>query len=188
MRKNLGPKTYFLPLPVLLISTYDNDGIPNIMNAAWGGIHDTNQVHLCLTASHKTSLNIKNKGCFTLAFCDAKHVAEGDYLGIESGNKVKDKVKKSGLKIEKSEFVDAPIISELPISLDCKISKSHEENDTLYIVADIINVSVNENVLDEKGKIDSSKLHIISFNPVDNTYVELGNTVGKAFFDGLKLR
>lgn len=188
MRKNFGPKTYFFPLPVLLIGTYNEDGTPNLMNAAWGGIHDTNQVHLCLDASHKTSINVKRVNEFTIGFADKDHVVAADYVGIESGTKVKDKMQKSGFKMEKSEFVNAPMVTDLPISLDCKIVKCEEENNTLYIVADIVNVSVDDKVLDDKGKIDVSKLHIICFNPVDNSYQEMGEKVGSAFKDGLKLR
>lgn len=188
MRKNFGPKTYFFPLPVLLIGTYNEDGSANAMNAAWGGVYDTNQIMLCLDASHKTSANVKERGAFSIAFADKKHVVEADYLGIDSGNKVVNKLEKANLKTEKSEFVDAPILVDFPVNLDCKVKEIKEENDTLYVVSDILNVSCKEEYLDEQGKIDISKIGFISFNPVKNEYVEVNGKVGNAFKDGLKLR
>lgn len=186
MRKNFGKKTYFYPLPVLIIGTYDENGKPNAMNAAWGGIYDTNQVIICLSTDHKTTSNIELKKEFTVSFADAKHVVEADYVGIESGNDV-DKIEKAKLHVLKSEYVDAPLFEEFPMSLECKIYKISESDGTTWVVGDIINVSVDERVLTD-GKIDLKKLQPITYDPVNHTYLELGNKVGNAFKDGLKLK
>ena len=188
MRRNLGIKNYFMPLPVLLISTYDEEGKADCMNAAWGGVHDTNQVHLCLDLSHKTSKNILLKKEFTLAFADKKHVVEADYLGVVSGNKVDNKLEIANLKYEKSEFVDAPVLLDFPLSFDCKVTKLDQDPNTLFIVADIVNTSVDEKYLNKDGKIDFSKLDIILFNTLNATYHTIGEKVGNAFKDGLKLK
>lgn len=188
MRKDFGPKTWFFPLPVLLIGTYNEDGSPNLMNAAWGGIYDTNQVSICLDATHKTSINVKRLKEFSVTFADTEHMVEADYVGIVSGNKEPNKVEKLHLNISKSKIVNAPILEDFPMSLECKIAKMHEENNTLYLVADILNVSCPDNYLNSEGKFDTSKAHFISFNPVNNSYEELGSKVGNAFRDGLKLK
>lgn len=186
MRKNLGKQTYFFPLPVLIIGTYDEEGKANAMNAAWGGIHDTDEVYLCLSTDHKTTDNIKLKQEFTIAFADKGHVVEADYVGIFSGTKV-DKVKKANLHAIKSEFVDAPIFEEFPVSLDCKVKSLHDDGQTTMVVASILNVSAKEEVMNN-GKIDVTKLHIISYEPVTHGYLEMGEKVGQAFKDGLKLK
>ena len=184
MRKNFGKKTWFYPLPVLIIGTYDANGTPNAMNAAWGVIHDYGQVEINL-AEHRTTENMRITGAFTVAFADAKHVVEADYVGIVSGNEVPDKVEIAGLHTEKSKFVDAPIITEFPMSLECRVL---EITDEMKVIGEIVNVSADESVLDDNGEIDTEKLHIITFDPVHNTYVELGKKVGSAFKDGLKLK
>lgn len=186
MRKNFGKKTYFYPLPVLIIGTYDNEGKANAMNAAWGGIYDTNQIYLCLSSNHKTTKNIHLKNEFTISFADAKHVVEADYVGIKSGNKV-DKITKANLNPIKSEFVDAPYFKEFPISLDCKVNKMEDDGQTAYVIADIVNVSADESIL-TNNKIDLDKVDFITFDPVNNKYVKLGTSVGNAFKDGLKIK
>ncbi|MCH5180776.1 MAG: flavin reductase family protein [Erysipelotrichales bacterium] len=186
MRKNFGKQTYFYPLPVLIIGSYDKDNKPNAMNAAWGGIYDTNQVIICLSTDHKTTDNIKLKNEFTVSFADSMHVVEADYVGIASGND-EDKIKKANLHVIKSEFVDAPYFEEFLMTLECRVNKITEDDGTTWVVGDIINVNADESVLTD-GKIDLSKLRIISYDPVHHTYVELGNKVGHAFKDGLKLK
>lgn len=187
MRKNFGKKTYFYPLPVLIIGTYDKDGNPDAMNAAWGGIHDTDEIFICLSSDHKTTKNIHLKQEFTVSFADAKHVVEADYVGMVSANKVVDKVAKAKLHPQKSEFVDAPYFEEFPMSLDCKVKRLDDDGTTTYLVADIINVAVDEKYLNN-GKIETSKLELIAFDSVEGTYIKLGEKVGKAFKDGLKLK
>lgn len=183
MRKNFGQKTWFYPLPVLIIGTYDENGIPNAMNAAWGGIWDYNQIYISLSP-HKTTKNIEQKKAFTVSFADASHVIESDYVGIVSGNKVPNKLEIAGLHTSRSKFVDAPIIEEFPLTLECELV----QNDNGTIIGQIVNVSADESVLDGDGNINPAKLHIITFDPVKNTYIELGEVVGNAFRDGLKLK
>ena len=183
MRKNFGAKTYLYPLPVLIVAAYDENGTPNAMNAAWGGISDDNQVALCLSAGHKTTKNILAKGAFTVSMADAAHVVECDYLGVVSGNKEPNKLAKAGLHAVKSEFVDAPVIEELPMTLECKLIKVTQEG---LILGEIVNVSADESILDNSGKIDPAKLRPITFDPLKNKYIELGEVGDNAFRDGRK--
>lgn len=185
MRTNFGSNPWFFPLPVLMIGTYDKNGNPDAMNAAWGGLYDRDKVELCLSAGHKTTANIKAKGAFTVSFADAAHVVEADYVGLVSANDTPDKLAKAGLHVSKSEFVDAPLIDEFPVALECRLLKVTEEGN---IIGQIINVSADQRVLGEDGKIDAAKLQAISFDPCANTYVKMGEVVGKAFQDGAKLK
>ncbi len=185
MRKDFGSKPWVYPLPVLIIGTYDENGKANAMNAAWGGMYDTDQVILCLSAGHKTTKNILAKGAFTVSFADAAHVVEADYVGIVSANEEPDKLAKAGFHTTKSSHVDAPLIVELPVALECSYLKSTEDGN---IIGKIVNVSADESVLDAGGKIDPAKLRPISFDPVNNAYLVLGEKVGNAFSDGAKLR
>ena len=126
MRKNFGVKTWLYPMPVFIVAAYDKDGIPNAMNAAWGGIHTDDMIGICLADDHKTTKNILESKAFTVNIADAKHVVEADYVGIASGNKEPDKMAKAGFSTTKSEFVNAPIINELPMSVECKLLKFNE--------------------------------------------------------------
>lgn len=185
MRKNFGKKTWFYPLPVLIIGSYDENGKANVMNVAWGGIYDSDKVVLCLSADHKTTQNIKERGAFTVSFADAAHVKEADYVGLVSAKEVEDKLKKAGFHTTKSEFVDAPLIEELPITLECKLIKVNEDGN---IIGEIVNVNVDESVLGVDGKIDTEKLQVISFDPIQSTYRKIGEKVGNAFSDGAELK
>lgn len=185
MRKNFGVKPWMYPMPVLIIGTYDAEGIPDAMNAAWGGIYEDNQVVLCLSENHKTTKNIREKGAFTVSFADAEHVAEADYVGLVSGNNVTDKLARAGLHTSRSEFVDAPLIDEFPMALECRLVKFNEDGNVL---GEIVNVSADERILNEKGKVDPAKLQPITFDPVNNVYLKLGEKAGNAFKDGAKLR
>ena len=184
MRKNFGAKTYMYPLPVLIIGTYNEDGTPDAMNAAWGGISDYNQVALRLSESHKTTKNSLKRKAFTVSMADAAHVAECDYVGIVSGNSVPDKFSRAGFHAVKSEYVDAPVIEELPMTLECKLVKVNEDG---LIIGEIVNVSADENILTD-GKIDPSKFTPITFDPVNNVYLKLGEGCGKAFGEGKKIK
>ena len=185
MRKNFKANPWFYPLPVLIIGTYDENGNADAMNAAWGGLYDSDLVELCLSESHKTTKNIKSKGAFTVSFADADNVAASDYVGIVSGNNTPDKMKKSDFTVTKSEFVDAPVINELPLALECEFVKTTSEGN---IIGRIVNISADEKILDENGKPDLDKFRPISYEPVHNTYRVLGEVVGKAFSDGAKLK
>ncbi|MCI6366622.1 MAG: flavin reductase [Spirochaetia bacterium] len=185
MKINFGTQTFMYPMPVLIIASYGSDGTPDAMNAAWGGIHDTNQIGICLSPEHKTVKNILDRKAFSVSMADAAHVAACDYVGIVSGNKEPAKVQKAGFTVTKSEIVDAPVINELPMALECKLV-SYDENSG-YMVADIVNVCADESVLTD-GKIDPSKLNPITYDPVNHTYIKLGEVVGHAFQDGKSLK
>lgn len=185
MKTNFGKQTFMYPMPVLIIATYDENGNADAMNAAWGGIHDTNQIGICIDPSHKTAKNLLLKKAFTVSMADASHVAECDYLGIVSGNSEPDKIKKAGFTVSKSEFVDAPVINELPMCIECEIV-SYDEN-AGCMVGNIINVSGDESILTD-GKIDPAKLNPITYDPVNHNYIKLGEVVGKAFSDGKKIK
>ena len=186
MRKNFGAKPYTYPQPVLIIAAYDENGTPDAMNAAWGGISDDTQISMCLSAGHKTVKNIQARKAFTVSMADAAHVVACDYVGIVSGNKVPDKFGKAGFHATKSEFVDAPLIDELPMTLECTLVSYDPE--TCRLVGEIVNVSADERILDENGKIDPAKLEPITFDPVNNAYLKLGEKVGNAFKDGMQLK
>lgn len=184
MRKNFGKKTWFYPLPVLIIGSYDENGKADAMNAAWGGIYDSDKVVLCLSENHKTTQNIKKRGAFTVSFADTAHVVEADYVGLVSANEVEDKLERVGFHTTKSEFVDAPLIDELPMTLECKLIKVNEDGN---IIGEIVNVNADDSVLGEDGMIDATKLQAISYDPIHNTYVKMGEKVGNAFSDGANL-
>lgn len=185
MRKNFGAETWLYPMPVLIVGTYDENGNPNAMNAAWGGIYDTNQVMLCLSEGHKTTKNIKKTGAFTVSMATAKTVIPCDYVGIASGNSVTDKMEKAGFHTVKSEFVNAPVIEELPMCVECRLVKFNEDG---ICIGEIVNVSADESVLDGNGVIDASLLAPIAYDSVTHAYRVLGDVVGQAFSDGKKIK
>lgn len=186
MRKDFGSKPYLYPQPVLMIASYDQEGTPDVMNAAWGGISDDNQISMCLSAGHKTVKNILERKAFTVSMADAAHVKECDYLGIVSANQVPDKVARAGFHTTKSSYVDAPIIDELAMALECKLISYDPES--CRMVGEIVNVSIDESVLTEDGKVDVSKLNPITFDPINSAYLKLGEKAGNAFSDGKSLK
>ena len=183
-RKNFGAKPYSYPQPVWIIATYDENGVPNAMNAAWGGISDAKEVSICLTPSHKTCKNFMQTGAFTISMADAAHVVACDYVGIDSGIKTPDKFEKAGFTATKSEFVNAPIINELAVCLECKV-KSYNKK-TCLLKGEIVNVSVDESAL-VNGKVSLNKVAPICFDPFNNTYHVIGKKVGKAWGSGKEL-
>lgn len=186
MRKNFGAKPWTYPQPVFIIASYDEAGMPDAMNAAWGGISEDTQLSMCLSAGHKTVKNILARGAFTVSMADAAHVAACDYVGVVSANNVPDKLAKAGLHTTKSAFVDAPLIDELPMAVECKLISYDPES--CRMVGEIVNVCAEESILDEQGRIDPDKLQPIVFDPVHNAYRKLGEKVGNAFRDGLQLK
>lgn len=186
MRKNLSAKAYVYPLPVLIIGTYDENGTPDAMNAAWGTVCDTAQVSICLSASHKTVKNLLKTKAFTVSMADVKNVLPADYVGVISANKVPDKIEKAGWHVVKSEYVNAPIIEELPLCLECKLV-SYDKN-TEICIGEVVNVSVDESILDANGKVDLTKFKPICYDCDTHGYYALGEKVGQAFSDGLKLK
>ena len=185
MRKNFGPKTACYPMPVYIIATYNADGTPNAMNAAWGGISEEKEISICVDSGHKTADNLIARGAFTVSMATAKYMAACDYVGIVSGNKEPDKFAKAGFHATKSEFVDAPLIDELPMALECKVMSYDPE--TCRLVGEIVNVCADESVLTD-GKVDVSKLQPITYDPMNHHYLVLGEKVGNAFHDGKALK
>lgn len=186
MRKNLKPKAYIYPMPVLIVGTYDENGVPNAMNAAWGTVCDTAQVTICLSATHKTVKNLLKTKAFTVAIADSKNIVEADFVGIVSGNKEPNKLEKTGWTITKSEFVNAPIFQELPLVLECELLSYDTESE--MCVGNVVNVSVDDSILNEKGKIDLAKFKPVCYDCDGHGYYELGEKIGNAFCSGKKLK
>ena len=186
MRKNFGQKTWLYPMPVLIVGTYDENGTPNAMNAAWGGIYDTNLVMVCLADDHKTTENIKKTSSFTISFATSGTVIPCDYVGIVSANDVPNKLEKTGWHVTKSEFVDAPVFEELPMILECKMLSYDKKTEIL--TAQIVNICVDESILNEKGKIDLDKFQPIAYDSANHDYRVIGEKVGNAFKDGKLLK
>lgn len=186
MRKNFGAKPLCYPQPVFIIATYDENGNPDAMNAAWGGISESNEISICCGANHKTTANLLARKAFTISMATAEQVVESDYVGIVSANSVPNKLEVCGWHCTKSELVDAPLIDELPVALECKLTSYDPES--CRLVGEIVNVSADESVLDENGSVDLNKFHPIVFDPFNHSYVKLGEKVGNAFSDGKKIK
>ena len=186
MRKNFGAKPCCYPMPVYIIGTYGADGTPNAMNAAWGGISEETEISICISADHKTTENILDRKAFTVSMATAQTMVACDYVGIVSGNQVPDKFARAGFTAVKSEFVDAPLIEQLPMALECKLISYDPE--TCRLVGEIVNVSADESILGEDGKVDPKKLRPITYDPFSHSYLELGEKVGTAFRDGAALK
>jgi len=185
MRKDFGKKPWIYPQPVLMVATYDDHGDPDIMAAAWGGVGDDTQIFLCLAKEHKTTENLLKTKAFTVSVATEDYIAACDYLGIFSGNDVPDKVAKSGLHVHKSECVNAPVIDELPLCLECTLISY--EPDHCHLFGEIVNVSADESVLTGDA-IDIAKLKPLIFDICADAYYGVGAMVGKAYSDGLKLK
>jgi len=186
MRKNFGAKAMCYPMPVFIIGTYNADGTPNAMNAAWGGISEEEEITICVDSSHRTAENLAVRKAFTVSMATAGAVAACDYVGIVSGNKEPDKFVKAGFHATKSEFVDAPLIDELPMALECEVLSY--DADTCRLVGRIVNVCADEAILGDNGKVDVTKLQPITYDPMNHHYLVLGETVGQAFHDGMALK
>lgn len=186
MRKNFGPKALCYPMPVFIIGTYNADGSPNAMNAAWGGISEENEISICVDSAHKTAENVVARKAFTVSMATAAQLVACDYVGIVSGNTVPDKFAKAGFHAIPSAFVDAPLIEELPMALECELISYDAE--TCRLVGRVVNVCAEESVLGEDGKVDVAKLQPITFDPMQHQYLVLGEKVGHAFRDGIALK
>ncbi len=186
MRKNFGAKPFLYPQPVMVIASYGKDGTPDAMNAAWGGIAGGDKIFLCLSSNHKTVENILERKAFTVSVADEAHLVEADYVGLVSGNEVPDKLERSGFHVTRSEFVDAPVIDELPLVLECRLL-SYDPN-THFMAGEIVNAGADEAILDDSGMIDPAKLKPLTFDPANGTYWSLGEKMGKAFSDGSQLK
>ena len=187
MRKKLNITEGIFPMPVLMIATYNEDGSVNVMNAAWGTMQERNHVALNLTETHKTVKNIKARGAFTVSIADAAHVLEADYLGVVSGNSVTNKFENSGLTASKAEMVDAPVINEFPLCLECEFVEYQNGKYGCGVIGKVVNVTADESVM-VGDKIEMSRVNAIAFDPYTHGYYKVTERVGNAFKDGLQLK
>ena len=187
MRKKLKLTEGIYPMPVLMVATYNDDGSVNVMNAAWGTMQERGTVALNLTESHKTVSNIKARGAFTDSIADAAHVTEADYFGVVSGNDEPHKFEKSGLTAERAETVDAPVILEFPLCLECEFVEYQDNAYGVGVIGKVVNITADESVM-AGDKVDISLVNAIAFDPYTHGYYKVSERVGEAFRDGLKLK
>lgn len=187
MRKKLKITEGIFPMPVLMVATYNDDESVNVMNAAWGTMQQSGNVILNLTETHKTVKNIKSRGAFTISVADVHHVVEADYFGIESGNKVANKFEKSGLSASKSAMIDAPVINEFPLCLECEFIEYQSGPYGCGVLGKVVNVTADESVMNG-DQIDMSLVNAIAYDPYTHGYYMVTDRVGEAFKDGLKLK
>lgn len=187
MRTKLNITEGIFPMPVLMVATYNEDGSVNVMNAAWGTMQERGNVALNLTESHKTVKNIKARGAFTVSIADAAHIAEADYFGVESGNDTADKFARSGLTSSKAETVDAPVINEFPICLECEFIEYQDNEYGCGVIGKVTSITADDSVM-KNGNIDMSLVNAIAFDPYTHGYYKVTERVGEAFKDGLKLK
>lgn len=185
--KDLGVRPCMFPMPVGMIATYNEDGTVDVMNMAWGGICSENLVALNLDEDHMTSKNIKRTQAFTLAIPDAAHVVEADYFGIASCNDTPDKFARSGLTAERSTRVDAPVVREFPVTLECRVAEIQHGIEGFRVVGEIVNILAHESVLDGDGNVDPVRMDPIMYDPFQQGYYAIGRKVGQAWDTGMKL-
>lgn len=187
MKKTLEIGPALFPMPALMIATFNDDGTVDVMNMAWGGICASNMVSLNIGEAHKTSANIKKRKAFTISVPDIAHIQAADFFGIASGNKMADKFERSGLTYVHSEKVDAPVINEFPVALECKAVEIREESYGFHVIGEIMGVLAEESSLDANGKIDPKKVDTFVFDQYQNGYYAIGDKVGQAWQTGLPL-
>lgn len=186
--KSFGQKSWMLPQPVLIIGTYDKNGKPNAMNVAWSGQWDAKEIMIAMGA-HATTENLNNCPDFTVAFATNQTMVAADFVGIVSAKNDADKMAKTGWNVEKAENVNAPVFTDFPMTLECRIKEKIDESaEGYYIVAEIVNILVDEKYLAEDGKPDVEKMQLITYDPVHHGYIALGQRVGNAFADGKQLK
>ena len=187
MKKNLGSIPGLFPMPVVVVSAYDREGIPNAMTAAWAQITDMDKIALFVDPDHRTMKNIQETKAFTVAIADVEHMAEADFIGIVSGNNIPDKLEKSGLHVTKSEFVNAPVIEELPVSMDCELADIIDTEDVYAMVGKIVNICAEDRIIGEDGKVNPDQIHALIFDQFRNGYYAVGEKVGQAWNAGKDL-
>ena len=186
--KSFGQKSWMLPQPVLIIGTYNSDGTPNAMNAAWGGQWDAKEIVISMGA-HATTENLARCNDFTVAFATKDTMVASDFVGIVSAKNDPEKMQKTGWTAIKADNVNAPVFTDFPMTLECRILRKIDESEEgYYIVAEIVNILVNEEYLSEDGKPNVEKMQLITYDPVHHGYIALGDCVGNAFFDGKQLK
>ena len=183
MKKNMNGMCGIFPMPVLMIGTFNEDGSVDVMNAAWGMAQGMKEIKLCLSDSHKTVKNIKRIGACTVALGVKSLMTESDYFGLVSANTVNDKFEKSNLHYEKAQNVNAPIITEYPLTMECKYLKEEEDG----LLFEVVNISIDEKYLNEDGSVKLDEMEILSYDPYGRGYYVIGNKVGNAFSVGKKI-
>ena len=186
MKKDLGLLQAVYPMPVLMIGTYDEYGKPNVMNVAWGQIADMDKVILFIGEGKKTWLNIEKSKAFTVALADEAHMDVADFFGIASGNKIDDKFRRTGYHEAPSDKVNAPIIEEFPLVMECELAEIVQTDNLHAVVGNIVNVAAEESVLDENGKVDPAKLNAFAFDNFRSGYYAMGAKAGQAWDNGNK--
>ena len=186
MRKSIGAKPYIVPQPVFVIGSYGENDVPNAMIAVWGGISNETEITICLSDKRKTAENILARRAYTVSLADAEHIVSCDFVGITTGKKVPDKFSQAGFHAVKSTFVDAPLIEELPVALECRL-KSYDPV-TWRLIGEIVNVSIDERILDEDGKVTLSKFSAVAYDWMTRSYLRLGEKVADAYRAGLALK
>ncbi|MBR1597675.1 MAG: flavin reductase family protein [Lachnospiraceae bacterium] len=187
MKKDLGVLQAVYPMPVLMIATYDEDGKVDVMNAAWGNISAPDKIALFIGEAHKTTKNIRKVKAFTVSIADAAHMDVADFFGIASGNNMEDKFERTGYTAVKSDKVNAPIIEEFPLVMECELAEIVETENLHAIVGKIVNVAADETVIDENGKVDPARLNALAFDNFQSGYYTLGDKAGQAWDAGKKL-
>ena len=187
MRKDLGVQPAIFPMPVLMVAAYDKDGVVGVMNAAWGMVCGHDKIALFIDEDHKTTKNIKEVKAFTVSLADKEHVDVADFYGIATGNKMPDKFEKSGYHAEKSTYVNAPVITEFPVAIECELAEIVETENMYAVVGKIVNVSADEKVISENGKIDPLKLNALIFDQFQAGYYVATEKVGQAWNAGKAL-
>ena len=187
MTKNLGVQPDLFPMPTYMIGTYNEDDTVDVMMMAWGGICAEDMVALNLEAEHKTVANLETRKAFTLAVPGTDTLRESDFFGIASSNKMADKFERTGLHAVKSERVNAPVITEYPLTLECEVVEMQSQPYGLRVLGKIVNVIADEKVLDDAGKIDAGKLNAFAFDQMQNGYYAIGEKVGQAWNSGADL-
>ncbi len=187
MKKNLGVVPAVYPMPVLIVAAYDENGKVNAMNAAWGMICGMDKIALFIDEDHKTTQNLLKTKAFTVALADQAHMDVADFFGIATGNKMDDKFERTGYHAVKSGFVNAPVIEEFPLVMECELAEVVQTENMYAIVGKIVNVAAEEAVLSEKGKVDPARLNALIFDQFQHGYYVSGDQVGKAWNAGAGL-
>lgn len=185
MKKELPICPAIFPMPVILIATYNDDGSVDVMNAAWGCAFDMKQIELNISDEHQTTKNIRKRKAFTVSLANQENMIPADYVGMVSGGRVKDKFEKTQWKAHKSEVVDAPILDDLPYSMECTLECFKED---YGIIGNVVRLLVDDKYIDESGKVDLTKMRIISYDPFNHGYYVVGEKVGQAFSEGRKIK
>ena len=187
MRKNLGVQPALFPMPVVIVAAYGADGNICAMNAAWAQICDTDKIALFIDADHKTTQNIMETKAFTVSIADAAHLVEADYFGVVSAKNEPRKFENSGLTAERSDLIDAPVINEFPLCLECEFIEYQADEYGIGVIGKVLRVTADEGVMDG-DKVDMSRVNAIAFDPYTHGYYRVSERVGEAFRDGLKLK